>query len=113
MMIDLYGLEQNDYTKKFLANADLILDLFFRFGNKVATNNLIGMPPEVKRSLFEAVIYATNDEARTLYLRNKVDKTTKFADLDVYISNEELMKQMLELKELLQILVAQTQSETL
>lgn len=96
MTIDQYGLNDEEYTKLFLKNADQLIDLYHRFSNKLTASYQMSVPEDVKRQLFDDVVYKTNDCAREKHKEEHPES------IELYVSNAELKKEIDSLKAILQ-----------
>lgn len=96
MTIDQYSLNDGEYTKLFLKNADQLIDLYHRFSNKLTASYQMSVPEDVKRQLFDDVIYKTNDCAREKHKEEHPES------IELYVSNAELKKEIDSLKAILQ-----------
>ena len=108
MTIDQYGLNEPEYTKLFLKNADQLIDLYYRFSNKLTAGYQMGVPEDVKRQLFDDVVYRTNDCAREKYKEEHPEKYPESAytiGIESYVSSAELKKEINSLKTILLNLV--------
>lgn len=106
MTIDQYDLNDAEYTKLFRKNADQVIDLYYRFSNKLAAGYLAIVPEDVKHQLFVNTIYQTNDCAREKHNAELKKKKEKYPEsIEPCVSNAELKKEIDSLKTILLDLV--------
>lgn len=108
MTIDQYSLNDGEYIKLFLKKADQFIDLYYRFSNKLATGYQASVPEDVKRKLFEDVLYATNDSARTLHRERHPEPEIGLE----FVSNTQLKNELDSLKTVLLSLVDALSADT-
>lgn len=106
MTLNKYSLNNEEYTKLFLKNSDQFIDLYYRFSNKLAALYKLNVEENVKRQLFEDVLYQTNDEAREITMQKNPNEVRKHEMFDfVSPTREELMQEIKQLKELVSQLI--------